>query len=488
MVAKRKFFCFVFFSVPVLFCGILPIVASGLSAEVSRRDFSGEFLLVHQGARATALSGAVVSNCLDYSALYWNPSAAAFTKNPQLGFTTGSHYADIRSTYLGFIYPYRDVSFGVQTFSFDTEVDAYDKAGVKGASGYTVGNRAFNLLFSWRLSKIFSAGVGMGNAGIEMSGPNNFKLDGQAGNSNISATLKLERFSAGMCLANLGGQFRFSQWPDFPENQPQVTRLGLSYRALKNKELLLAISNEAVPGDKNASGMGIGAEYEKRVSDRTTIFLRLGIGGKSASEKYPAYALGGGSLGLGLKYQKFGFDYGVSGMGAGGMGGAFSVHRIGVSVQFGKIEGVTPSTERPAVKPSLPPGQIANIAVADLSAKNVSAADASIVADFLRTELVNTRRFNVIEKANMEKILAEAAFQQTGCTTSECAVQMGKLLNVHTMVVGSLSKLMDTYYITTNLVEVETGKIIASYDQDAMSAKELKQACRILAEKLAGMR
>jgi hypothetical protein len=126
-----------------------------------------------------------------------------------------------------------------------------------------------------------------------------------------------------------------------------------------------------------------------------------------------------------------------------------------------------------------------NIAVADLVGKNVSPMDASIIGDFLRTELVNTGIYNVVEKANMEKILAEAAFQQSGCTTAECAVQIGKLLNVKQMVVGSLSKLMDTYYITVNLVDVETGKIMASYDQDATSAKELRTACRMLAQKLA---
>jgi curli biogenesis system outer membrane secretion channel CsgG len=108
------------------------------------------------------------------------------------------------------------------------------------------------------------------------------------------------------------------------------------------------------------------------------------------------------------------------------------------------------------------------------------------VADFLRTELVNTERFVVVDRANMDKLLAEAGFQQlSGCTEAECAVQMGKLLNVQQMVVGSVSKLMDTYYITVNLVEVETGKIIASHNQEAMTARELLSACRTLAQRIA---
>ncbi|MEW6556970.1 MAG: CsgG/HfaB family protein [Elusimicrobiota bacterium] len=130
----------------------------------------------------------------------------------------------------------------------------------------------------------------------------------------------------------------------------------------------------------------------------------------------------------------------------------------------------------------------ANIAVADFTGKNVSAADASIVADFLRTELVGIGFYTVIEKANMDKILAEAAFQQTGCTESECAVQIGKLLNVKKMVVGNLSKLMDTFYITVNLVDVETGKIIASYDDEAATAIALKTIAKNLARRLVGLK
>jgi len=96
------------------------------------------------------------------------------------------------------------------------------------------------------------------------------------------------------------------------------------------------------------------------------------------------------------------------------------------------------------------------VAVADLTGKEVSQAHASIVSDFLRSELVRTGAFTVVERANMDKILAEAGFQMSGCTEAECAVQMGKLLNVTRMVVGSVSKLIDTYYVTVNLVDVET--------------------------------
>ena len=63
---------------------------------------------------------------------------------------------------------------------------------------------------------------------------------------------------------------------------------------------------------------------------------------------------------------------------------------------------------------------------------------------------------------------------------------MGKLLNVKQMLVGSLSKLLDTYYITVNVIDVETGKIMASYDGDAGNARELKDACQKIVKKISG--
>ncbi|MDO8804269.1 MAG: CsgG/HfaB family protein [Elusimicrobiota bacterium] len=125
-----------------------------------------------------------------------------------------------------------------------------------------------------------------------------------------------------------------------------------------------------------------------------------------------------------------------------------------------------------------------NMAVAEFVGKNVSQADASIVTDFLRTELVSTGLFNVMDRNNMDTVLAEQKFQNSGCTEQECAVEMGKLLNIKQILVGSLSKLMDSYYITVNVVDVETGKITASYNSDPVSSKELKDACQKIVKKL----
>jgi hypothetical protein len=100
-----------------------------------------------------------------------------------------------------------------------------------------------------------------------------------------------------------------------------------------------------------------------------------------------------------------------------------------------------------------------NLAVAEFEARNVSQMDALAISDFLRTELVKSGMFKVLDRSNMDKILEEQAFQTTGCTTQECAVKMGKILNVQKIVIGILTKLMDVYFITASVVNVQTGEI-----------------------------
>jgi curli biogenesis system outer membrane secretion channel CsgG len=103
----------------------------------------------------------------------------------------------------------------------------------------------------------------------------------------------------------------------------------------------------------------------------------------------------------------------------------------------------------------------------------------------LRSELVKTRAFNVIERKNMEKVLAEHAFQQTGCTTDECAVKLGRMLNVQRLIVGSFGKLLSSYLVTVRVVDVETGSILFSDTVKGRDEDELIKQVRILSKSIA---
>lgn len=125
------------------------------------------------------------------------------------------------------------------------------------------------------------------------------------------------------------------------------------------------------------------------------------------------------------------------------------------------------------------------IAIMDLGASAVSPETAKMVSDLLRTELFNTGLFTVIERAEMEKILKEQGFQQSGCTENECAVQFGKMLSARKVLVGTVGKLGDSYIINARIVDVEKGVMEFAENTKVQSESDLDIGCKTFAIKLA---
>ena len=62
----------------------------------------------------------------------------------------------------------------------------------------------------------------------------------------------------------------------------------------------------------------------------------------------------------------------------------------------------------------------------------------------------------------MDKILKEQKFQKSGCTDSECAVEIGQLLNTDFIIIGSVSKFGDTWALDARLIDVGQGTVLIS--------------------------
>ncbi|MEK7474131.1 MAG: CsgG/HfaB family protein [Candidatus Coatesbacteria bacterium] len=124
------------------------------------------------------------------------------------------------------------------------------------------------------------------------------------------------------------------------------------------------------------------------------------------------------------------------------------------------------------------------LAVMNFEAQNTAAGDAAVITDLLRSELVKQGAFNVVDKTNMDRILAEQTFQQTGCTSQECAVKLGKVLNVKFLVVGTFGKALGRYVLSMRVVEVETAKIIYTDEAEAGDLTGVRSGIRDIANRL----
>ena len=109
-------------------------------------------------------------------------------------------------------------------------------------------------------------------------------------------------------------------------------------------------------------------------------------------------------------------------------------------------------------------GNKLRVAVIDLNhTGGLSNQEAITLTNRLRSRLVITNAFVVLERGQMEVILNEQGFQNTGCTTTECAVEMGKLLNVQMIVSGSIGKVGRIFTVDISLIDIKTAKIEESF-------------------------
>lgn len=131
------------------------------------------------------------------------------------------------------------------------------------------------------------------------------------------------------------------------------------------------------------------------------------------------------------------------------------------------------------------------IAVTDFEPRGgVSENDAASLSDRFREYLIKTGKFRVMERNEMDIILKEQGFQQTGaCKDNACLVEMGQLIAVEKIISGSIGKVGSIHTISTKLLDVETGAInkTVSEDCDCPIEQVLIKSTNRLARKMANL-
>ncbi|UCD37148.1 MAG: PEGA domain-containing protein [Fidelibacterota bacterium] len=114
----------------------------------------------------------------------------------------------------------------------------------------------------------------------------------------------------------------------------------------------------------------------------------------------------------------------------------------------------------------LHPQEKMSLAIIDFDGFGISEQEASVLTNRLGTYLVQSGVYRIIERGQMRQILEEQDFQMAGCTSDECAVEIGQLLGAELILAGSFGKIGSTYTIDMRIIDVTTGGILetASYD------------------------
>jgi TolB-like protein len=97
------------------------------------------------------------------------------------------------------------------------------------------------------------------------------------------------------------------------------------------------------------------------------------------------------------------------------------------------------------------------VAVIDFDASGISQLEATSLTNRFRTSVGDVGVMRLVERGMMEEVLQEQGFQQTGCTSEECAVEVGQLLGVQNMIGGSIGRVGDTFTIDVRMISVQSG-------------------------------
>lgn len=135
-------------------------------------------------------------------------------------------------------------------------------------------------------------------------------------------------------------------------------------------------------------------------------------------------------------------------------------------------------------KPSL-----TTVAVIDFrSTGDLTKNESATLTNRFRGQLVQTGSFKVLERAEMDEILKEQdLILSDACNTTECAVQVGQLLGVKSIIAGDIGKIGSVFTIDIRMIDVETSNIVRTVNRDYKGDVEgLLDVMRTIAFEFAG--
>ena len=126
------------------------------------------------------------------------------------------------------------------------------------------------------------------------------------------------------------------------------------------------------------------------------------------------------------------------------------------------------------------------IAIIEFEGIGVNLDETRTLTQRLRTEMISLEIYKVFEKSEMERLLAQVFFQHSGCVDLSCAVEIGKMLGLRYVIIGSISQLGSTFSIDARMIDVETSEpsTTAKYDYTGGIEHVLKEGMNSIANQL----
>ena len=136
-------------------------------------------------------------------------------------------------------------------------------------------------------------------------------------------------------------------------------------------------------------------------------------------------------------------------------------------------------------QPSPPPAKT-SLAVYPIKPAGVPADLTTAMTALLTARLTPSPRLKVIEEAMLKTVMERQGLNASdACDDTSCQVDIGKLVKAQKMVTGTLSKIGSKYFLSTNLVDIQTGAAeFSTEDKCSCSEDQLEDLIAVAVVKI----
>jgi len=118
----------------------------------------------------------------------------------------------------------------------------------------------------------------------------------------------------------------------------------------------------------------------------------------------------------------------------------------------------------------------------------IQKTEALALTSRFRNAFASTKKYVVLERNEMDEILKAQDFSMSdNCNSSDCAVELGKLLASEKIISGDIGKVGETYTISVRMIDVTTGRIELTVTEEYKGkADGLLGVFDVMAQKITG--
>ena len=98
----------------------------------------------------------------------------------------------------------------------------------------------------------------------------------------------------------------------------------------------------------------------------------------------------------------------------------------------------------------------------DVVGNAVTAEEVEALTELYSSSLADTGKVNVVDRTNLDKLIAEMKFQSSDWSNPEKTAKLGQAANAQIISRGKIMKLGSTYYLSASFIDIKTAVVIAS--------------------------